>query len=236
MIFNTIAQVLAVGSSLMVTPVALPGVCNVNVAPVINVRPITKAIEYDKTKSSAELTAMSSNTISPYGLNVDQATGGLRHDQPITKIDVKYHYLENPQTGTFCMAYNEINVDIILQPKIYIATEYALGRCGVEVMNHEKKHVHVDRLVINKYSREMGLSIQKAVNALNVVGPFPVSRAKEMQQTMFDHIHSALKSTELLMVNEMNQRQQAVDSLEEYERVGSHCEFAKERVFGKRKE
>jgi hypothetical protein len=122
----------------------------------------------------------------------------------------------------------------LLQPKIYIAKEFNIGRCGREVMAHEKKHVHVDRVVMNKYTKQMGLAIQNAVNRAGVIGPFQSGRTEEFQNKMFDNIKSALTSIELSMQNEMNIKQQQIDSHEEYERVGKHCEKASERVFKNR--
>ena len=212
-----------------------PTTCPISKAPIINVRPQTKAIEYDKTKTSAQLNQLKSNTISPYGLNVDQTTGGLRHDRPTIKMNATFNITQNPQTGSTCMSYNTINVDIQLQPKIYIAKEFNRGRCGREVLEHEKKHVHVDRVVMNKYTKKMGIAIQNAVNNAGVIGPFQSGRTEEFQKRMFDNVKSALTSIELSMQNEMNIEQQKIDSLEEYERVGKHCEKASQRVLKNRR-
>jgi len=233
MVFSTLAQmaqVIAVGGSLM-TPVALPVQCRMTRAPVININPVTKKIKYVTNKSSAELTAMRSSTISPYGLNVDTATGGLRHDQPYMEWQIEYNIVTDPNTQTFCMAYSEVNLEIKLSPTIYLAKEYNSGRCGQEVLKHEKKHVIVDRKVINKHSQAIGMSIQKAINNIGAVGPFPVSRINEIRASMKGHIESAVSSTKLAMVNDMNRYQQQVDSKAEYDRVGSHCESQSKKAF-----
>lgn len=224
MILSNIAQIIGVAGLLTTTPVALPVKCTMNQAPIINITPQTKKIQYDKTRTSAELSQLKSNTISPYGINADQTTGGLRHDRPTMTTTMKFNVLTDPRTQTICMSYNTINVDIKLQPKIYIAKEFNSGRCAREVLEHEKTHVTVDRQVINKYSQKMGTAIQRAVNDAGVIGPFPIARAKEIRQMMSSNIESALASVKLAMANELNTRQQQIDSLEEYERVGKYCE------------
>jgi hypothetical protein len=234
MAIANILHALAAGTVLMTTPVAMPGTCRMTKPPVININPVTAPIQYDRSQTSAQLSAMQSGTISPYGLDVDQATGGLRQDQPMMKYEIKYHILSDPNSGTFCMSYGQIDVDIRLQPKIYIAKEYDSGQCGKEVIEHEKKHVRVDRHVINKYARAMGIAVQKAVNSAGVVGPFPNSQVQSIRADMQSHIDSALNSIKLLMINEMNQYQQQVDSLEEYERVSKFCEKQRETVFKNR--
>lgn len=216
------------------TPVALPATCQLNQAPVINITPITKKIEYDMSKTSAELSAVKSNTISPYGLNIDTTTGGLRHDQPVMTYEVKYHILTDTQTQTFCISYSEIDIKIKLQPKIYIAKEYNVGECGRMVLGHEKKHVTTDRWVTDKYAKKMGIAVKNALKNSSVNGPFPVDRLAQIQEAMTNHIQAATDTVKLQMTNEMNIRQQHVDSLEEYERVSAYCTESAKKVFEKR--
>lgn len=231
MIFSTLAQIAAASGLLLTTPVASPFKCVMNQAPTINISPQTKEIQYDLNKTSLELGQLQSSTISPYGLNTDQTTGGLRHDQPLIITLMKFNVAEDPNTQTVCMSYNSIDVDIQLQPKIFIAKEFNRGRCALEVIEHEKKHVAVDREVINKYSKLMGKALQKAVNDAGVVGPFHSSFSEEMQKMMRNHIDNTLSSIQLYMTNEMNNRQQQVDSLEEYERISKYCESATKRAY-----
>ena len=233
MILSSLAQIIGttgLASALMTTPVALPVTCRVNQAPIINIRPVTKNIEYDFDKTSAQLTQIKSNTISPYGLNPDQITGGLRHDRPTITMTMEFNVAQNTQTQATCLSYKTINIDVLLQPKIYIAKEFNRGRCGREVLDHEKKHIHVDRTVMNKYTKLMGKAIQNAVNQVGAIGPFSSHRAEEFQEKMASNIKSAVSSVELSMQNEMNLKQQQVDSFEEYERVGQYCEHAAKEV------
>lgn len=234
MILSTLAQVLAVSGNLMV-PVALPVSCKMAKAPIINIRPQTREITYDKSKTSAQLSAMTSGTISPYGLSVDQTTGGLRQGKTTIILSVQYNVGINHRTGTFCLSYSKINVGILLQPHIFIAKEFDIGLCGMDIMKHEKQHVLVDRQVIDKYSKVMGKAIQKAVNSAGVIGPFPLSRMKEVQKAMVAHIDSALETTTLLRINEMNLRQQQIDSLEGYSKTNKYCGSAAKKVFRNRK-
>ena len=231
MLLSNIIQTIGAMAILNTTPVAVTMQCKVTTAPKINVHPMTADIRYDKTKTSAQLSALKSGTLSPYGLGVDQTTGGLRHDQPTIETTMKFQIMSDSTRQSICLTYDTINVDIKLQPKIYIAKEFNSGRCGREVLEHEKKHVKVDRYVINKYSKQMGVAIQNAVNKVGALGPFPASRQDELQQLMSKNIESALTSVKLAMTNEMNMRQQKVDSLEEYERVGQYCEKNSKRAF-----
>lgn len=197
--------------------------CTINQAPIINIVPQTKEIEYDGTKTSAQLTAVKSDTVSPYGLGVDTTTGGLRHDQPRMLLSITTNNIVNKKTQTFCMSYATITVGILLQPRIYLAKEFNSGQCGKMVLGHEKKHVTTDRWVMNKYSKQMGLAIQQLVNSSGVIGPLPVAQMEQAQTMMNQRIDNAIHATVEQMKQEMHIRQGHVDSLEEYERVNQYC-------------
>lgn len=207
----------------MFTLAAAGGQCILPEAPVINIKPTTANIQYDFSKTDAELTAMKSNTISPYGIGVDLVTKGLRHDKPEMSYNIEFGSSQNPKNGTFCVWYKQINVDIKLSPKIFIAKGYNKGKCGQFILEHEKKHVLVDRKVMNKYSKMMGQSIQNAVNLAGAQGPYNYAQINEIRESMQKHIESAINSVLLLMKNEMNQKQQAIDSKEEYDEGAKVC-------------
>lgn len=201
--------------------------CVVPKAPVINVSPVTKEVEYDFSKSSDELGMMQNDTVNPYAPGTDTTTGGLRHEEPKVSIEVKIGYKQHA-TGPVCFWYDAINVKIQLQPKIYIASDKTGDkRCRDAIVEHEKKHVTVDRQVINKYAQELGKAIQEAVNSAGGVGPYNPDRIEATQEMMTEHIKTALASRQLAVEQEMRKRQAEVDSYEEYERVGTLCQSAK---------
>lgn len=155
------AEILYLQPPAVIQLIASSPACAITQAPIININQQTKPIQYDHSKSSAELTAMKSDTISPYGLNVDTATGGLRHDRPQMLARVETNNLYNKETQNFCMSYSTITIGILLQPKIYIAKEFNNGECGKMVLEHEKKHVTTDRWVMNKYTALIGGRLQR---------------------------------------------------------------------------
>lgn len=173
---------------------------------------------------------MQSDTISPYGLSVEMVTRGLRHDQPEMEYRIEYGTSTHPKTGSFCIWYKKIDVNIKLAPKIYVAKGFNRGSCGKFILEHEKKHVLVDRQVMNKYSQMMGKSIQNAVNMAGAMGPYKAGRTQEISESMQQHIDSAIQSVLLLMKNEMNQRQQAIDSREEYDAGHLACKNISKQV------
>lgn len=196
--------------------------CTVPKAPVINVVPSTQAIQYDFSKPEADLTAQKSDTVSPYAPGVDTATRGLRYDQPEMKMEVSWGYMQYPG-GATCFWYDTVNISVQLKPQIFIAKELSEGRCRDAVIEHENKHVKVDRAIVNSYVQNIGRSVQDAVNAAGAMGPYNADQIEPMQKKLVDHIKSAISMHELTLYKEMRAKQGQVDSLEEYNRVNGIC-------------
>lgn len=197
--------------------------CSVSKAPVINVRPVTRDIEYDFSKPAKMLTAMGSDTVNPYSPSTDTITGGLTVDMPQTKIEVQFGGVQYPG-DVVCAWYDTVTIIIELQPKIYVAKENAGKRaCREAILEHEQKHVRVGREIFNEYAQSVGLAVQGAVNDAGAVGPFNGSRMEETKKTLMEHVKSAITANELKLRKEIRERQGKVDSYEEYERVSAIC-------------
>lgn len=219
-------DIVAASSLLLLTAGGADAVtCKVKDAPRINVTPRSQAIAYDFDKSSAQLSGLKSDTISPYAPDADVTTGGLRADQPEIRLEVRWHILEYPTLNLVCLSYSQIDVDITLKPKIYIAKEFGADRrCRAAILEHEKKHVTVDREVMNKYALKIGQSIKAAIDEIGALGPYRKDQQKAVQQDMIQHIQNASKRYNLQMEKEMKARQAEVDSLAEYQRVSKICD------------
>jgi len=209
--------------------------CAVPKAPIINVNPVTQPIAYDFTKSSAELGSMHVNATTPYAPGTDTTTGGLRHDEPQIRLEISVGSVQHG-SGPLCFWYDTVTVTIELQPKIYIAREQARDKtCRTAILAHEKKHVAVDREVINQYAQGIGKAVQSAVNAAGGIGPYSADSAAATQDMMIEHIRTAIASQELAVEQEMHRRQSQVDSYEEYQRVSAICQVSKIKKYNKYK-
>lgn len=199
--------------------------CRVAKAPQINVNPTSQSIVYDYSKTSAELNHMQSNTVSPYAPDADVTTGGLREDRPQTRIEVRWNVLEYPREELVCLSYNLIDVEIQLHPKIYIAKDFGADRaCKAAILEHERKHVKIDRQVTNKYARLIGSALKRAIDDIGALGPYNKEDLPAMQKLMVEHVNRAAQSYDLQLEKEMRARQAEVDSLAEYERVSKLCD------------
>jgi len=197
--------------------------CSVPKAPLIQVLPKTKDIVYDYSQTTKQLTARRTTSPGPYGSNIDTATGGLRADQISTTSNIKMGTLTYQVQNAGCIWYDEVTVNINLNPVIYVAKEYQKEPCKGAILKHELRHVEVDRFVVNKYAQEIGTAIQTAVNKAGAVGPFAVADMNRQQDQLIKQVQAAIKSQEHLLHQEMRTLQSQVDSLEEYERISKIC-------------
>ena len=200
--------------------------CTVPHAPQIVIDPTTAPIEYEFGLTEADLGQFKSNTVNPYAPGTDTATGGLRRDHPSFHTEVKWGTQSYPDRQIACLWYDSIHISITLSPKIYVAKEHSSSACHEAILEHEKKHVAVDRAVINKYAEAIGTAVKQAVDEIGAMGPYNYSELEGVRKQLVSHIYSAVDSQKFLLYQEMAHRQGEVDSLEEYERVSKICHEA----------
>lgn len=201
-----------------------PVQCSVPAAPVIEVIPSTTPLYIDYTKSSAQLGQFHADTISPYSKGADVIRGGLTKSQLKLSAKTQLGLMTWPSLEVFCMYYSKIRIEISLDPRVYIANDYRKGTCLHDsILEHEKKHVDVDRQVVNKYSAIIGEQIRAAIVNAGAIGPYKMNRRDDIQELMLDNVNAAVQGVRLQMLEEQSRRQQGVDTLEEYQRVSEAC-------------
>lgn len=201
--------------------------CRVPKAPHVAVRVQTEDIRYDFSRPARQLSAMQNDTVSPYAPGADSVSGGLREDTPEVRTQISWKVEIDQRRNIACMWYDEITIDVTLKPKIYIAREFNFEPCRGAILQHEHKHVDVDRIVLNKFASDIGVAVQKAVDGAGVVGPFNYNKVEEMKTLSTRHIESAVDSRKFLMQKEMHEMQGRIDTLEEYQRVSGYCKGVK---------
>lgn len=221
------ADIMAVKAALILVSGAAGGdsgmVCSVKTTPAVKVTVETDHIDYDFTKSAKHLSAIKNDTVSPYAPGTDTVSGGLREDHPQTRASISWSLEYDPEKNIGCMWYDKIEITVRLDPKIYVAKEFNVGNCREAILAHERRHVAVDREVMNKYATNMGRAVQKAIDQSGAMGPFNMNDQEEMQNRSSQYIESVMKPQRLAMEKEMRTKQGLVDSLAEYERVSAHC-------------
>ena len=193
-------------------------------APAIYVKPMALPTKYNHRSTVAELSNRGTDTISPYPKHAITKTGGITSSQIEMRTQMQFQ-LENYETlGIGCVYFDRVEVTLKLDPTVYVARDYSKRSCHYrEVLKHEKKHVTIDKQILNKYARKIGEALRLSVNNVPGRGPYPLSHLPKIQQDMQEYVASVVKTQQSLMEEERFRAQQGVDSLDEYERIRLAC-------------
>lgn len=219
-------EAFAAGYVMMAGTQARPSWCNPDKAPQIRVVPKMAPIAYDFSKPMAQMNNIHIDTVNPYGNDVHTDTGGVMHGS--VQLKASSSYRTTSYQGLSCAYFEKITISVELTPKIYIAREYPRGGCKHRaVMEHELKHVAVERQIANKYAQIIGNQMVAAIKKYPVFGPVPSSQQTSQHQQMTGLIQNMVSRLSDKMALERKQRQQAVDNINEYNRVNKILQSCK---------
>jgi len=205
--------------------VAFPYSCNVRKAPHITVKPSQSRVTYDFSKSKAQLNRMNTDTVSPYGPHHKTNVSGLMSGTIQLKSNVSFVTEKYDQFGIGCTYLKAINVTINIDPVVYVASDFEQGGCMHNaILAHEMKHVNEDQYVVNKYINEIGRALSQKIDELgSAYGPLKFGNMEQQQQYIQEQLHDEVRYMNKQLNEERRTRQQAIDSLEEYESIGNKC-------------
>jgi len=191
----------------------------------INIVPYTAKVKYDYHKSLKRIQSYSTDTVDPYGFHGQTITQGFMKGKIELRHKIKFGQIKNKHYGIGCAWYNEITVNINIDPTIVIAKELYRDKCmSKAILDHELKHVRVDREIVNKYSKIMGKKLMSALKSRGFsAGPFELKRMKEVTGKMQRVVQQILELEYKKLGIEREERQREVDSLGEYNEVDSKC-------------
>lgn len=199
--------------------------CEARRTPRIEVGASDTRVRYDHTKSQAEMDRLENNSLNPYGKNVEAHVGGLMAGEVSISQNIRIYQETWPGLNRGCLYYDSIKVDLHIKPVIYIAREYDKNGCMYKsILEHEKKHIEVDRTIVNKYTKIITKSLNDALKKMGIAhGPFPAKELKFHQETLQTFIQDTVKKYSSAMSEERQDLQRKVDTLEEYEAVQAKC-------------
>lgn len=200
--------------------------CPARTPPVVNILPFRSEIIYDFTKSKEYLTELSQGAYSPYEAHANTVTLGLSNPEISISSNTQASAKQIPRKRTHgCVFLHKIDLKINLDPKVYVANDFKKGSCMHKaVLEHEMKHVRVNREVINEYVQKMGAALEKTINARNgQYGPVPIADVPKVQENVVNSFNTIVMQYNEAMLKEAARRQAGVDTIEEYESVGADC-------------
>lgn len=205
--------------------VGLPETCVARHKPHITVEPSQSRIVYDFSKSRAELNNMNSDTISPYGNSHKTNVSGLMSGKIKLKSSISFLTEKSDEFNLGCIYVSKINVTIDVDPTIYVANEFEQGGCMHNaILAHEMKHVNEDQYVVNKYINAIGQALSEKIETLGAAhGPYYKKDLYKHQNRVQHELHNDVRIMNKILNEERRERQQAIDTLEEYESIGFQC-------------
>lgn len=181
-------------------------------------------ITYDFTKSQSQMDRIKNDTISPYASHIKTHVGGLMKGGISVESSTQVASLTYQRSRQTCQWVGGMNVKIQIDPEILIARDHKPGTCRHNaILEHEMKHIFVDREVVKKYIPIIQKTLKNAVVKVGIVGPKPERDKQRYHKKIMDYMDETLKSVTAKMHAERAKRQQGVDTLEEYQRVQNLC-------------
>lgn len=195
----------------------------------------TAPVKTDNSKSVAQLQNFKIDTVNPYGETALTEVGGLMSGGLQMKTDIEVAWETDQRTA--CFWYKKVDIIMHIDPTIYIASAHRPGTCRyAAILEHEKKHIMADRNVARDWRPKVEAYIQKQIDKVGIIGPYPVSRAKATREHMTGFISKAMEAATKPINEDRMRRQQAIDNLAEYERVNNLCDNAAAKINAAKKE
>ena len=207
------------------TKIAYPYSCEGQPSPQVNVTPSASRIQYNFTKSKADLKNAKTESVSPFGADRELIVTGLMTGKMTLRTNFKFTNAEYNKDGLKCLYLTAVNVTIHLDPTVYVAREYPQGGCMHNtILAHEMKHVNEDQYIANKYINEIGRGISKAIALKGAsYGPYPYAQMDAIAEEVKETLGAEIQYVNRLMQAERDQQHASIDSLEEYESIHRKC-------------
>ncbi len=191
----------------------------------INIIPRTEEVEYDYRQSLKQLQGYSIDTVDPYGFHGTTITQAFMKGQIELRQKISFGTSTMQRFGLSCVWYNDITVELHIEPTIVIAKELYHDACMRKaLLEHELKHVRVDREIVNKFAKSMGQKLFTALKSRGfAVGPIASQDVEGVTHKMQRVVRQILELEYKKLGIERQELQRAVDSLGEYQSVDKKC-------------
>ncbi len=163
-------------------------------------------------------------TVSPYGAGQNVHVNGLMRGAITLQSQTAIAWQVQQNGSDTCYWFNNININLKLNPTIYIAREIIKDSCLYqEVLKHEYQHYNVDLRVAQDYQLVMQDEIQRVMQHTGVIGPFQSQFEAQAKAELMKRLEAVLTTVNERMKNDRIKRQSLVDTREEYERIVRAC-------------
>ncbi len=213
-------------SFLSSAPILLAMATTCPMSPIVSVQvqPVSQEMIINRDKSSAELEKFDISTISPYSHHHATQVNGLMRGEMGVETNVSISWRQDQNSGKACFWYQNIDVTINLAPTVYLAKHLKPKSCLYEqVLEHELKHVNVDRRLSNKYATIFKQNIENFIRQNPQSSPYPAYQVEYVKDQMLKSLDREINRINDQMQQERITAQARIDTLREYQRVADAC-------------
>lgn len=199
--------------------------CPTQPAPQVVLNRIEDPVQYNLEKNRAQLNQMGSGLLAARNtVGSSSYVGGLTNGTISSIMSTELQSLTSSD-GKACVWISKVNIRLRYQPVVYISREFARGTCYHNVvLEHEHRHVAVDRALLVMFGPELQAAIQQTASTQGRVGPISTSQLQAVSQDVNDAMERKLNE----MMNNLSivrkNRQGQVDTPQEYAHVQGLCQ------------
>lgn len=178
----------------------------------------------DHSLSRYDLQDFDVSTKSPYGSNHFTHVNGLMRGPIELKTNITVAWQTEPKKRDNCFWYRAINLTLGLEPVIYVASEIQKDNCYYNaIIEHEMKHVEVDRGLVRDYQNIVYDTIENFVQEHGTLDHIASGQEKNAQKQLAKALEDQIRDIHKRMRVDRMKRQAEIDSLKEYSRVADQC-------------
>lgn len=189
-------------------------------APTIIIQPLFGGVEINHAYNQQGLQGLAGLGASGHASRMPVALGlTLTQVMAETQIGTELH--KNWQ-GEACASLTKLEVRFGFNTHtVYIPREFPAGSCAYNaIYGHEMKHVQVDRMLV---SGELANLRQKITARMRGIKPARGGAADALTEALKRQVESAMTDIQKDFTRLRQQKQAAVDTPDEYRRVGQSC-------------
>lgn len=151
-------------------------------------------------------------------------TGGITESNIRTNYNVSFEQHIEQNTNRACLYVDHIELTLHYDPIVHIASNYPQGSCRFKTTwQHELLHVNTDLITLNERKPLLEQAARQVAQRLTVVGPLDAAALPVQQQAIIDQVGAAVQTTFAGIDKLRMQRQQLIDTREEYLRLSRAC-------------
>lgn len=211
--------------------VALPGLAAADTAcaPMTTVPPVTltfnpSAPQVTHNLDHKALGQFDVSTKFSHGPKEVFLTGGITESNIRTDYNVNFEQHIDQGTNQACLYVDGIQLTLRYDPVVHIANNYPEGSCRfTTTWKHELLHVNTDLVTLNEQKTLLEQAGQQVAARLTVIGPVDAATLPAQQQAVIQTVGTAVEAVFARIDQLRMQRQQMIDTREEYLRLSKAC-------------